>query len=123
MIGNDFRAEKLKKEQVMEDYREPIYNRYADEEYPRTLGPQVSKQMTLGEHLDQQRALIEELDKCILALEERLSPVLMGHPVDTARDKEPVTNDSHLVLAVRSHNNYISSLIGRISYTRNNIQL
>lgn len=124
MIGNDYKAGKLIKEQVMEDYREPVYNRYAEEEnYPRTLGPQVSKQMTLVDHLHQQGAMLDELDKCIHALEDRISPVVMGHPVDTAKDKEPPSNDSQVVTTVRNHNSYITHLIERLTILRNNIQL
>jgi hypothetical protein len=110
------------KEHVREDYSEPEYNRYAEEEYPRTLGPEVRKQMTLGQHIDQQSGMLQELDKCIHALEDRLSSILVGHPVDTAKE-EQVSNDSQLVTAVRSHNSYISSLIIRINDLRNNIQL
>lgn len=123
MIGNDYRAEKLKKEQVIEDYREPIFNRYAEEEYPRTLGPEVKRQMTLVDHLQQQTGILDELDKCIHALEDRISPIVMGHPVDTAKEKEAVSNDSQVVATVRHHNSYITHLIERLTILRNNIQL
>ena len=123
MIGNDYRAEKLKKEQVIEDYREPIFNRYAEEEYPRTLGPEVKRQMTLVDHLHQQTGILDELDKCIHALEDRISPIVMGHPVDTAKEKEAVSNDSQVVATVRHHNSYITHLIERLTILRNNIQL
>lgn len=123
MIGNAFSTDKMKKEQVMEDYREPIFNRYAEEEYPRTLGPEVKRQMTLVDHLHQQSAILEELDKCIHALEDRISPIVIGHPVDTAKEKELASNDSQVVASVRNHNSYITHLIERLSVLRNNIQL
>jgi len=120
MIGKQYQAIK---EQVREDYSEPEYNRYAEEEYPRTLGPDVRKQMSLGQHIDQQSGMLQELDKCIHALEDRLSPVIIGHTLDSAKDKEQASNDSQFVTAVRSHNSYINSLIHRINDLRNNIQL
>lgn len=124
MIGNDYRAEKLgrmqtKHEEVREDYREAQYIERA-----RTLGPEVTAhQLTLGEHLEQQRTVLEELHKCVDMLEERLCPILMGHPVEGSKEGQPVSNDSHLVIATRANNSYIVNIINRINNIRNNIQL
>lgn len=111
------------------NYREPVFNRYAEpevEKYDGREGIKHSKQ-GLMKLCEEQEKNLNVLMEVITSLEQRLTPITVAQPEPSNRNMSTsegdYNNNSNVIAEMITHQAIIRRIIERVASLRDNAQI
>ena len=111
------------------NYREPVFNRYAEpeERYLAKGAVQAIKQQGVMQLCEEQEKNLNVLMEVVSALEQRLGPLVISQPEPSTRNMSitdgDYNNNSTVVANMISHQAMIRRIIERVASLRDNVQI
>ena len=108
------------------NYREPIFNRYAETEEKYAPQKQI-KQQGIMQLCEEQEKNLSVLLEVITSLEQRLTPIIVAQPEPSNRNMNMTdgdyNNNSTIVANMIAHQAMIRRIIERVASLRDNAQV